>query len=99
MIETLKNFQSVDSIERTRTLRNVPKVSCTFERCGKCKIKRMVLWEEQFKERMDWNDGKRQVENGIPKQKLYSVGPPFFIHSDFHAEVTGYSNFWRERPI
>ena len=31
--------------------------------------------------------------------KSYSVGPPFFIHSDFDAEVTGYSNFWRERRI
>ena len=34
------------------------------------RIKRVVLWEDQLKEMRDWNDGKRQVENGIPKQKL-----------------------------
>ena len=48
----------------------------------------MVLWEDQFKEVMDWNDGKRQVENGIPKQKLRRWAAIFFIHSDFDAEVT-----------
>ena len=30
------------------------------------------------------------------RSKNYSVGPPFFIHSDFDAEVTGYTTFWRE---
>ena len=58
----------------------------------------MVLWEDKFKEIIDWNDGKRQVENGIPKQKLQRWAA-IFIHSEFDAEVTGYTNFWRERRI
>ena len=38
----------------------------------------MVLWEDQFKERMDWNAGKRQVKNGIPKQKLQRWAAIFY---------------------
>ena len=34
------------------------------------KIKRVVFWEDQLKEEGNWNNGKRQVVNGIPKQKL-----------------------------
>ena len=42
------------------------------------KIKRVVLWEDQLKENRDWNDGKRQVENGIPKQKLWRWAAIFY---------------------
>ena len=88
-----KNFQRVDSIERTRTLRNVPKVACTVQN------KTRGIVGRQLKEKSDWNDGKRQVEKNTELKTTYGVGPPFFIHSDFDAEVTGYSNFWRERRI
>ena len=33
-------------------------------------MKRVVLWEDQLKEKREWNGGKRQVEIGIPMQKL-----------------------------
>ncbi len=35
----------------------------------KVQIKRMVLWEGQLMQEVDWNDGKRRAENGIEYQK------------------------------
>ena len=44
----------------------------------KVRVKRMVLWEGHLMEGLDWNDGKRQAENGIAWQKIVPW-PPFFI--------------------
>ena len=40
---------------------------------------------------MDWNDGKRQVEIRIQKQKQWSFATIFF-YSDFDADVTRKTN-------
>ena len=74
-----KNFQSVDSIERTRTLRNVPKVA-------QLKIKRVVLWEDQLKEKKKIGMMENDKWKTEYRSKNYGVGPPFFIHSDSNAE-------------
>ena len=44
----------------------------------KVQIKRMVLWEGLLMEGLDWNDGKRQTENGIKYQKNQSSAAIFF---------------------
>ena len=41
---------------------------------------------------MDWNDGKRQVENGMQYQKQRSFATIVF-YSDFDADITRDSNF------
>ena len=41
---------------------------------------------------MDWNDGKRQVENGILLHKQRSLAV-IFLNSDFDADETSNSNF------
>ena len=50
-----------------------------FYKPRKVQIKRMVLWEGLLMEGLDWNDGKRQTENGIKYQKKIKARPPFFL--------------------
>ena len=45
----------------------------------KVQIKRMVLWEGLLMEGLNWNDGKRQTENGIKYQKKSKLGRHFFL--------------------
>ena len=43
--------------------------------------------------RVDWNDGKRQVENGIKYQKNRSFAAIFFNQICFDTDVTGNGNY------
>ena len=63
----------------------------------KVRVKRMVLWEGHLMEGLDWNDGKRQAENGIAWQKNRTLAAIFY-RICFDADVTGNCNF-REKGV
>ena len=48
----------------------------------KVQIKRMELWEDHND---NWNDGKRQVENGIQQQKQWSFATIVFTQTSMRT--------------